>query len=337
MEQSPLGTSDVEVSEITLGMWNLSGDETWGEQEEETAIDTIHEAINLGITTFDNAEMYGDGAAEELLGKALDGYDRDRFTITSKVTSDNLRRDDVIASCNRSLERMNTDYLDILYIHWPNEDVPFEETLRAFEDLKESRKIREMAISNFGPNDLESVLSAAEEEKIDIKPILNQVPYNLLWRAIEFDIVPLCEEHDIGITTYSTLMHGILTGKFDSPDDVPEGRARTRHFSSEREGPRHDEEGAEELTFETLDRIEQIADEAGLETVETSIAWNLAQPQVESVIVGARTPEQIQQNANAANVNLSEDVLSRLDEATQDLKEELGANPDMWQSNSRFN
>lgn len=318
-------------------MWNLSGDDTWGEQDEQEAINTIHEAIELGITTFDNAEMYGDGIAEELLGKALEGYDRDRFTITSKVAPEDLRYDDVIAAANRSLDRMQTDYIDIFYVHWPNEDVPFEETLRALEELKDDEKIRETAVSNFGPNDLKSVLSIADEEDINAKPVLNQLPYNLLWRAIEYDIVPLCEQHDIGITSYSSLLHGILTGKFDSAADVPNGRARTRHFSSERDGPRHTEPGAEELTFETLDEIDRIADDAGLEMVEIAIAWNLAQPQIESVIVGARSPEQIQQNVEATNVELSDDMRDRLNEATRELKETLGANPDMWQSDSRYN
>lgn len=336
MEYQSLGSSGVQVSEITLGMWNLSGDDTWGEQEEKTAVDTIHEAIELGVTTFDNAEMYGDGYAEELLGRALEEYDRDRVTITSKATPDNLQYEDLIASCDRSLDRMQIDFIDIYYIHWPNRNIPFEETLRALADLEDEGKIREAAVSNFGPEDLRAVVSTIEETSLDIWPVLNQVPYNLLFRAIEYDIVPLCEKHDVGITSYSSLLHGVLTGKFDSPEDVPDPRARTRHFSPDRPGTTHDEGGAKELTFETLEKIETIADEVGITTAEVAIRWNLSRPQIESVIVGARTPEQLHQNVGAANITFADDTLERLNSATQELKEKLGANPDMWQTDSRY-
>jgi len=336
MEYKTVGDSDVNVSEITLGLWNLSGDETWGKQREQTAVDTIHKAIELGVTTFDNAEMYGDGYAEELLGRALDDIKREHVTLTSKVAPDNLRYDDVIDSCNRSLERMNTEYLDIYYVHWPNRDVPFEETLRALADLEHEDKIRESAISNFGPMDLEDVFATIKREDIDVRPVLNQVPYNLLFRAIEHDIVPLCEKHDIGITSYSSLLHGILTGKFDSPDEVPDARARTRHFSWDRPDTTHDEDGVEELTFDTLDSIEAIADDVGAPMEQLTIAWNLARPQIKSVIVGARSPEQIRQNATAADLSLQQATIERLNSATRELKNALGPNPDMWQSDSRY-
>ena len=336
MEYQAIGSGDVEISEITLGMWNLSGDDTWGEQEEQTAIDTIHEAIELGVTTFDNAEMYGDGYTEQLLGRALEGYDRDRLTVTSKATPDNLRFDDLIASCDRSLDRMDTDYIDIYYIHWPNRDVPFAETLRGLADLQDAGKISQAAISNFGPQDLEDVVSTIEEQNLDIDLTLNQVPYNLLFRAIEYDIVPVCEQYDIGITSYSSLLHGVLTGKFDGPDEVPDARARTRHFSPDRPGTTHDGEGAEELSFDALEHIEKIAHELGMSMEELAIAWNLSRPQVKSVIVGARTPEQIRQNAGAADVELSDNTVERLNAATRELKETLGPNPDMWQTDSRY-
>lgn len=336
MQSTTIGDDSVEISEITLGMWNLSGDDTWGDQREQTAIDTIHEAIDQGVTTFDNAEMYGDGYAEELLGRALESVDRERVTVTSKVTPDNLRYDDVIDSCNRSLERMNTDYLDIYYIHWPNRDVPFAETLRALADLKRDGRIREAAISNFGPRDIEEVFRAIERNSIEVRPVLNQVPYNLLFRAIEYDIVPRCAAHDMGVTSYSSLLHGLLTGKFESLNEVPDERARTRHFSTDRSGTTHDEDGAEELTAETLASIETIADDVGVPMEQLSIAWNLARPQIESVIVGARSPEQVRQNAAAADLSLQEETVERLDAATQELKTELGSNPDMWQSDSRY-
>jgi aryl-alcohol dehydrogenase-like predicted oxidoreductase len=336
MESTTIGDKSIEISEITLGLWNLSGDDTWGDQREQTAIDTIHEAIDQGITTFDNAEMYGDGYAEELLGRALESVDRDLVTVTSKVTPDNLQYDDVLDSCNRSLERMNTDYIDIYYIHWPNGDVPFAKTFRALADLKREGRIREAAISNFGPKDIEEVVRTIERDSIDIRPVLNQVPYNLLFRAIEYEIVPRCVAHDVSITSYSSLLHGLLTGKFESLDEVPDERARTRHFSTNRPGTTHDEDGTEELTAETLASIEMIANDVGVPMEQLAIAWNLARPQIKSVIVGARSPEQVRQNAAAADLSLQEGTVERLNSATQELKSELGSNPDMWQSDSRY-
>lgn len=336
MKSATIGDESIEISEITLGLWNLSGDDTWGDQQEQAAINTIHEAIDVGITTFDNAEMYGDGYAEELLGRALKSVNRERVTIASKVTPDSLRYDDVIESCNQSLERMNTDYLDIYYIHWPNRDVPFAETLRALAALKREGKIREVAISNFGPKDIERIFATIERKSIDVYPVLNQVPYNLLFRAIEYDIIPQCAAYDVGITTYSSLLHGILTGKFESLDDVPDERARTRHFSKERPGTTHGESGVEELTKETLDSVESVAAEVDVPMEQLAIAWNLAQPHIESVIVGARSPEQVRQNAAATDVSLKDETVEQLNSITQDLKDELGPNPDMWQSNSRY-
>lgn len=336
MNYKNLGSSDIEASEITLGTWNFSGGKTWGSQDEEEAIETIETAIDLGIDTFDAAEQYGDGYAEELLGRALSDYDRSEMVVTSKVSAGNLRPDDLRSSCADSLERLDTDYIDVYYVHWPNRDVSFEETLEALAELKEEGTIREVAISNFGERDLNELMETVESTSSDARPIVNQLPYNLLWRAIEYDIVPACEEHGLGITTYSSLMQGMLTGKFDSPEDVPEGRARTRHFSKDRPHARHSDEGAEELTFETIDRIREICDDAGVEMTQAALAWVLSKPTVDSVLVGARSPEQIRENAQASELSLSEDVLERLDEATRELKERLGSNPDMWQTDSRY-
>jgi len=160
--------------------------------------------------------------------------------------------------------------------------------------------------------------------------------YNLLARAIEYDILPLCEREQISILCYCSLMQGLLTGKFANADEVPEDRARTRHFSGSRPQARHGEEGAEILTFETIARIKKIAKELGEAVSDVSIAWLLAQPGVDSAIVGGRNADQAQRNAHAADLILEHDVIQQLSLATDPLKEYLGKNADLWAGESRI-
>ena len=166
--------------------------------------------------------------------------------------------------------------------------------------------------------------------------ISNQLPYSLLWRAIEYDILPLCEQHQVGILAYSPLMQGLLTGKYTSPDDFPEGRARTKHFSGSRPASRHSEPGCEELTFTTIANIQAICDEMGQPMAHVTLAWLCQQSQMFSVLAGARDVEQLRQNAESVALSLSDDVIQRLNEATQELKQTLGSEPDMWAGESRF-
>ncbi|NOZ26428.1 MAG: aldo/keto reductase, partial [Chloroflexi bacterium] len=225
--------------------------------------------------------------------------------------------------------RLNTDYIDLYQIHWPSREVPIEETMEALERLREQGKIRAIGVSNFGPQDMADLLAVGRCET-------NQLPYSLLWRAIEYEIVPQCLEHEIGLLCYSPLVHGLLTGKFSSPDEVPEGRARTRHFSRDRPLTRHGEEGCEEETFAAIERIRRICEGIGQPMAKVALAWLLYQPGVVSVLAGARHPGQVVENASAADLKLSPDVVRALTEATETLKAALGPNPDMWLSESRM-
>lgn len=330
MRRRRLGQSDLEVSVVAMGCWVLGGDATWGLQDEDVSIATVRAALDAGINFFDTAEMYSSGRSEEILGRALAGR-RHEAIIASKVSSSHLAAEKLKAACEGSLKRLGTDYLDVYYIHWPSRTVPIEESMRAIEDLKQEGKLRVAACSNFGPRDLGELLGAGHVEA-------NQLAYNLLFRAIEYEIQELCSEYDIGITCYSPLAQGLLTGKFRSLDEVPAGRARTRHFSANRPGTRHGEPGAEAEVAEALDRIRTICDEAGVEMGHAALAWLISREAVASVIVGARTPEQAVENAKAGRLELSEDVLAELTRATEGLKEKLGPNADMWESeaNSRI-
>lgn len=330
MQYTTLPRTDLNVSRVAMGCWALAGDMTWGPQDEAAGIAGIQAALDAGINFFDTAELYGNGTSETLLGKALRDR-RDRAVIASKFSPENAAADDLVEACHRSLRHLATDRIDLYQIHWPSRNVPWEETWRAMERLRDAGKIRYLAVSNFGYCDMEDQL------KIGL-PVSNQLPYNLVTRAIEFEILPQCIEHEIGVLCYSPLQHGLLTGKFPTANDVPEGRARSRHFSQQRPLTRHGEPGCEGETFAAIDRLRQISSELDRSPSDVAMAWLLAQPGVSSVIVGIRSPEQAQQNAATAELRLGQATLTALNEATLPAKEALGRNPDIWegQEKSRY-
>jgi len=314
------------ASRVCMGCWNIVGDATWGPQDEKESIETIKTALDNGVNFFDTAEAYGNGYSEELLGKTLSGL-RDRVVIATKTAR--LSPDEITKRCEESLKRLKTDYVDLYYLHWPDWNIPLEETVNAVKKLEKAGKIRMCAVSNFGRRDLNDILKYYEVK-------INQVAYNLLFRAVEFEILPECIKNSVGIACYSSIAEGLLTGKFSSPDEVPEGRARTRHFSMSRPQTGHNEEGVEELTFNAIKEIGEIADELSVSMAEISLAWLLARKGVSFVIAGARKPSQIIQNSKAGNLKLPKDVVSRLDKVTEKLKSSLGSNPDMWKSIPRI-
>jgi aryl-alcohol dehydrogenase-like predicted oxidoreductase len=319
----------MQVSLLALGCWAFAGGAVWGEQNDQESIKTVHAALDVGVNFFDTAPAYGDGHSEEVLGKALKGK-RQQAVIADKVSRSDLRKADVLASCDQSLKLLQTDYIDLLQVHWPNHDIPFEETIAALHQLKQEGKVRTIGVCNYGKLDMSDHLGA------DGEMISNQLPYSLLWRPIEYDIVPLCEQHQVGILAYSPLMQGLLSGKYTSPDEFPEGRARTKLFSSDRPNTRHSDPGFEELTFATIANIQAICDEIGQPMTYVALAWLYRQPQMLSVLAGARNVEQLQQNAESTTLTLSDDVIQRLNEATRELKQVLGPEPDMWSGESRF-
>jgi len=225
---------------------------------------------------------------------------------------------------------MGTDYIDLYQVHWPSRTIPFPETIGILEELRKSGKIRAYGISNFGPVDLKSFMESGGH------PVSNQMAYNLLFRAVEFEVQPLMAKHHVSMLCYSPLMQGLLTGKFRSAEDVPAGRARTRHYGKNHPGVRHGEAGAEKETFEAIAEIREVSDELREPIERVALAWLLRQPTVASAIAGARNPGQACKNAAAAELVLPEVVVARLAAATDPLKTRLGPNADMWQSESRI-
>jgi len=328
MQYRRLGRTDLKVSAVAMGCWAIAGGSMWGPQDEEDSIAAIEAALEVGITLFDTAEAYGAGYSERLLGRTLAGR-RDDVVISSKVSASHLGPDDLKAACEASLQHLGTDRIDLYQIHWPSRSVPIADSLGAMEELKAEGKIRVIGCSNFGPRDLAHLLSHGRVE-------VDQVAYNMLFRAAEFELMPLCSRRGICVLPYSPIAQGLLTGKFASADQVPPSRARTRHFAAEREQSIHGEPGAEKETFEAIEAIRGISAELGAPMAQVSLAWLLARPGVPSVLAGARSAEQVRVNAAAADLALSDEVLGRLTRATDQLKERLGEGLDMWQSETRI-
>ncbi len=330
MNYTTLNHTDICVSTLVLGCFAFAGGQTWGDQDEQDSVQTIEAALESGITFFDTAEGYGDGYSEELLGRVFSGR-REGVVIATKASTKNLRPDDLEAACVASLRRLNTDYIDLYQIHWPNHEVPLADTIGKLESLKKQGMVRAIGVSNFGVGDLADYLKLAT-------PVTNQLPYSLLWRAIENEIIPLAHQRGVGILPYTPLMQGLLTGKFRTADDVPEGRARTRHFAGTRPQAGHGEAGAEAETFRTITELSAIAERLGHPLTHVSLAWLLQQPSVPCVLVGARNVEQLEANVQAANVSLTQSDLDAINAATEPLKDILGPNPDMWNAgtNSRY-
>jgi myo-inositol catabolism protein IolS len=324
MRYTVLPGTDLRVSVIAMGSWALAGDMAWGDQSEKDSIAAVRAAVDVGITFFDTAPGYGDGLSEQRLGKGLAGL-RDRVVVATKIGPDAMRSGPLAASVERSLGHLGSDYIDLIQIHWPSREVPLEETVVALEALKRQGKVRAIGVSNFGPLDLADLLKLAT-------PTTNQLPYSLLSRAIEYDVVPACERAKVGVLCYSPLLWGLLAGSYESADQVPDGRARSRHFSPARKLIRHAEPGCEAQTFQALREIRRVAERLDVPMSDLAVAWLLHQPGVTGVLAGIRRPEQAGANAKAADLKLDAATLTELDEVTQPVKRALGKNPDLWQS-----
>jgi aryl-alcohol dehydrogenase-like predicted oxidoreductase len=296
----------------------------WGDQSEKDSIAAARAAVDAGITFFDTAPGYGDGLSERRLGLGLAGL-REKVVVATKIGPDAMAAGKVTESVERSLRHLGSDYIDLIQIHWPSRSIPLAETLGELEALKRTGKVRAIGLSNFGALDLADALAIA-------RPTTNQLPYSLLSRAIEFEIVPACKEAGVGVLCYSPLLFGLLAGGYERADQVPDGRARSRHFSPARKLIRHKEPGCERETFEAIAAIRRVAQGLSVPMSDLAAAWLLHQPGVSAVLTGIRRPEQADANVKAASLSLDRETLAELDRVSQPVKEALGKNPDLWQS-----
>lgn len=240
------------------------------------------------------------------------------------MARENLAPDDIITACERSLKNLGSDYIDLYMLHWPNRDVPLADSIGALKKLKEDGKIRYYGVSNFGSLDIDDALALGEIS-------VNQLPYHLFFRAIELEVLPKCEAAGVPIMCYSSLMQGLLAGKYKSLQDFPVSRARTRMFDYRKWAEvTHKEEGAEEAGQELLDALWKMTEDTGLSMEELAIGWLKAQSAVGGVIVGTRNGQQSRDLKKLLDIKLDESVLNALTAASDRLKTELGADVDMW-------
>jgi len=296
----------------------------WGDQSDEATYATVKAALDAGITFFDTAEMYGDGYSEEVTGRALkaSGYPRESYMVATKVCEISLDPKQLRQHLEASLKRLQMDYVDLYQIHWHSRagvrtvtyperkleaETPLADTMHELAKLKAEGKIKHIGVCNFGPNDIREVL------KIGVPIVSNQMPYGLLWRGIEHEVVGLCEDNGIAIMPWGPLQQGLLCGKFKTADDVPPGRARNRLFSNKRPQQRHGEPGLEAEAFASVAKIAAVAEEVGRPMAEISLAWTLQQRNIGTCLMGARNSSQLERNMLAIANKLEGSALAQLD------------------------
>jgi aryl-alcohol dehydrogenase-like predicted oxidoreductase len=315
-----LGNSGLKISEITYGNWLTHGSQV----ENDVAKECVRAALDVGISTFDTADVYANTAAETVLGEALSGERRESLEIFTKVywptgpggkNDTGLSRKHIMESINGSLQRLQTDYVDLYQAHRFDTETPLEETMIAFADVVRQGKALYIGVSEWTADQIRAGHELAKE--LNIQLISSQPQYNMLWRVIEDEVVPTCEELGISQIVWSPVAQGVLTGKYQPGQPPPAGSRAT------------DEKGGADfvkrfLRDDVLTRVEKlrpIADDAGLTMAQLAVAWVLQNPNVAAALVGASRPEQVHENAKAAGVKLDPEVMTAINEALGDVVE----------------
>jgi aryl-alcohol dehydrogenase-like predicted oxidoreductase len=315
MEYRHLGRSGMVVSALAYGNWITHG----GQVEEDAAKQCVKAALEAGITTFDTADVYAMGKAEEVLGRALKGVRRDSIEIFTKVywpTGPNpnnrgLSRKHIIESCNASLARLQTDHVDLLQAHRYDYEAPLEETLRAFDDLVRQGKVHYVGVSEWTADQIAEALRVADEMGFD-RIVSSQPQYSLLWRVIEAEVVPLCEKEGIGQIVWSPLAQGVLSGKYLPGSKPPEGsRAASKEGGGDISWLLRDEVLGPVAQFAALAR------DAGHTPATVALAWVLQNQNVSAAIIGATRPEQVVENVKAVDIELEPELVRAIDEVLE--------------------
>jgi len=303
-----LGDSELEVSEISLGSWLTYGA---GVEREQTEACT-KAAFEAGINFFDTANVYGSGAAETAWGEVLKDFDRSSYILATKVffpmsdTDRGLSREQIHKQIDASLDRLQTDYVDLYQCHRPDPETPIEETMEALTEVCEAGKARAIGFSEWTIEQIQAGLDVPNTRDW----VSSQPQYNMIWRAPEADLIPFCEEHGISQIVWSPLAQGVLTGKYKPGEPIPEDSrmasdamnwAMSRYMSDDVLG--------------AVEKLVPIAEAAGLSMTTMALAWILRKQNVASCIIGASRPQQVFDNADAAGVELSQDTLDAIDEA----------------------
>jgi aryl-alcohol dehydrogenase-like predicted oxidoreductase len=317
MEFRYLGASGLKVSEISYGNWLTHGSQV----EEDAALACVRRALDEGITTFDTADVYANTRAETVLGKALNGERRESLEIFTKVywptgpggpNDSGLSRKHIRESIEGSLRRLQTDHVDLYQAHRYDVSTPLEETMQAFADVVRSGKAHYIGVSEWTAEQIRAAHTLARE--LGIPFVSSQPQYNMLWRVIEAEVVPTCEELGISQVVWSPIAQGVLTGKYKPGQPHPEGSRAT------------DDKGGADMVkryladevLTAVARLEPIANDAGLSMAQLAVAWVLQNPNVASAIIGASRPEQVTDNVKAAGVTLDASVMKSIDTALGD-------------------
>ena len=307
-----LGSSGLKISEITYGNWLTHGSQV----ENEQARACVRAALDAGISTFDTADVYANTKAETVLGEALKGERRESLEIFTKVywptgpkghNDTGLSRKHILESINGSLQRLQTDYVDLYQAHRYDTETPLEETMQAFADVVRQGKALYIGVSEWTAAQIREGHRLAKD--LGVQLISSQPQYSMLWRVIEGEVVPTCEELGISQIVWSPMAQGVLSGKYQPGQAPPEGSRAA-----------HDEAGQSMGDFmkddilSAVQGLRPVADEAGLTMAQLAIAWVLQHDNVASAIVGASRPDQVQDNVKAAGVRLDAEVLRTVDE-----------------------
>jgi aryl-alcohol dehydrogenase-like predicted oxidoreductase len=310
MEHRYLGNSGMLVSALSYGNWLTHGSQI----EEDAATACVQASLEAGITTFDTADVYAQGRAESVLGRALKGERRDSIEIFTKVywpTGPNpnnrgLSRKHIMEALHGSLERLQTDHVDLLQAHRFDFDTPLEETLRAFDDLVRQGKVHYIGVSEWTAEQIAEALRLADDMGFD-RIVSSQPQYSLLWRVIEAEVVPLCQKEGIGQIVWSPLAQGVLTGKYLPGTSPPEGtRAAAAEGQMMRSVMRDD-------VLTAVQEYVALCRQAGYTPASVALAWVLQNQNVSSAIIGATRPEQVVENVEALSVELEPDFVEAIE------------------------
>ncbi len=318
MEHRYLGNSGLKISEIAYGNWLTHGSQV----EEDAATACVRQALDEGITTFDTADVYANTKAESVLGRALVGERRESLEIFTKVywptgpagpNDSGLSRKHIMESINGSLTRLQTDYVDLYQAHRFDVETPLEETMQAFADVVRSGKALYIGVSEWTADQIRAGHALAQE--LGIQLISSQPQYSMLWRVIEDEVVPTCEELGLGQIVWSPIAQGVLTGKYKPGQPLPEGSRAT----DENGGANMISRWLNDAVLEAVAGLEPIAADVGLTMAQLAVAWVLQNSNVSAAIIGASRPEQVTDNAKASGVELDADTLAAIDEAIGDV------------------
>jgi len=311
MQTRTLGWTEVKLTTVGLGTWAIGGGNwefAWGPQNDQESIETIHQALDMGINWIDTAAVYGLGHSEEIVGRAIKGMKERPFVATKcgRVWDDqgritgNLTRESVRREAENSLRRLGVEVIDLFQIHWPDPDHQIEEGWATIADLIKEGKIRYGGVSNFNVEQLKRIQK--------IHPVASlQPPYSMLRREAEKELFPYCAEQHIGVIVYSPMQKGLLTGKI-----TPE---RVKNFAPD-DHRRNDpmfQEPQLSSNLKLVEKLRSIAEKEGRSVAQLAIAWVLRRPEVTAAIVGARRPDQIKETAPAGDWSLSPQIIETIE------------------------